>query len=148
MPVRSPFAKAIQALQQRMAAMGSQEQDGASRQILKPRVLGYLALGLAVFLGGTGYRFSQYTRSTNLATKVAINKLWDDHRKPSLSAASGLVLKAHGIPTTNAIAAAVQPCTSLQFAMPCTAAPAPRSVAISPSSLSFRGPPSLHVSLA
>jgi hypothetical protein len=148
MPARSPFAKTLQALLQRTVAMGSLKQDGASRQIFKARVLGYLALGLAVFLGGTGYRFSQYTRSTNLATKVAINKLWDDHRKPLLSAASELVVKAHGIPTTNAIAATVQPCRALQYATPCTVAPAPRSVATFRSSLSFRGPPSLHISLA
>jgi hypothetical protein len=148
MPARSPFAKALQALLQRTAAMGFYKQDGTSRQIFQSRVLGYLALGLAVFLGGTGYRFSQYTRSTNLATKVAINKLWDDHRKPSLTAASGLIVKAHGILTTNAIAATVRPCASLQYATPCTAAPAPRSVAIFRSSLSFRGPPSLHISLA
>jgi hypothetical protein len=148
MPARSPFAKVVEALEQRTAAMGFHKQGGTSGQIFKPRVLVYLALGLAVFLGGTGYRFSQYTRSTNLATKVAINKLWDDHRKPSLTLASGLIVKAHGIPTTNAIAAAVQSCTSFEYATPSTAASAPRSVAVFRSSLSFRGPPSLHISLA
>jgi hypothetical protein len=148
MPARSPFAKAVEALLQRAAVMGSHKQGGMSMQIFKPHVLGYLALGLTVFLGGTGYRFSQYTHSTNLATKVAINKLWDDHRTPSLTAASGLIVKAHGIPTTNAIAATVQPCTSFEYATPSTAASAPRSVVIFRSSLSFRGPPSLHISLA
>src|ERR1700739_2512103 len=118
----------------------------AVRQFFQPYVLAFVALAIAVGGWGYGYKLSQYLQHPDVS-RASVTRMWVDHRNGSVAVPvqhtrperiSGLALFA--------LAAPQLPRLSRDHVF---TTPAPVRVAfIISSHLPFRGPPSLHPSLA
>jgi hypothetical protein len=115
-------------------------------QILRPCVLGYASLGLAVLLWGLTYKLSRYDlQHFNAPSRIPAAKLWIQHRYPSVTASLPST-KIKVIPAAKPSQVPNEQQVSHErgewFARPLE----PQAVATSGSLIPFRSPPS-HSSL-
>jgi hypothetical protein len=111
-------------------------------QILRPCVLGYASLGLAVLLWGLTYKLSRYDlQHLNAPSRIPAAKLWIQHRYPSVTT-SPPSTKIKLIPEARPFQVPSQQQVSQERAEWLAWPLEPQAVATSGSLIPFRSPPS------
>lgn len=72
--------KRIAALATRAISACERERKALSLRLIRPGLLGCIALGIAVFLWGYGYRLSQYQARRDPSSRLQMAKLWTESR--------------------------------------------------------------------
>jgi hypothetical protein len=123
-------------------------QSGASPRRLRSRAcsIGLIALALAVFLWGFGYKLSLYCPHENPAFKASVAKLWNEHR--SIASASKLSVKSHVVPDSQAIITPTLSFSTIQNAAVSLLFEGDRAIAFWAFLVPFRSPPASRFCIA
>ena len=117
------------------------------RQFFHPSVLAFLALALTVGASGYGYKLSHYFHHAGVS-KAYPTRMWVEHRDESVGAQAKQSVKPLQIPGPALFAAPAPRVLRLSRDHVIVTSAPPRVALLISSQVSFRGPPSFHLSLA
>ncbi len=142
--MRSPNAKGFEVSHEfaNRAFDRKQNQYPSLRELLRPCVLGFVGLAIAVTLWGFGYKLSLYLHPPNTVSRVSVARLWFEQRNSFVAATPRPGARANGFSRLHPFEVPAQRFPRLSPGVTCVVPYDARGVRIFHSLIPSRGPPS------